>query len=358
MPGLWVEGSGKGSSPSLFAATLLVACAFHLALILGVSFEAPEKSRGEQSSSRQLEIVVLRQAAPSDEKPETADALARVDRVGGAVEEAQMPEVEPIVEPVPQILEPEPMPAEPLPPPPPIPPQQSLQPAPEIEPAPQPQPLEEQTLTATLEPDPVEPEPALPEPLPEPPIQAPPEPDPVPEPEPIVEPEPEPLPEPLFEPLAEPAQPAVTAAQILASRTTEIAELTARIHHSSVSYANRQRRKAISASTREYKYANYLEAWRRKVERVGNLNYPEEAKRHKMYGTLILHVAVRADGSIEGIRVLRTSGFDVLDEAAISIVELSAPFAPFPPDIRSETDVLDITRTWQFLRSNRLGWEN
>ena len=77
-----------------------------------------------------------------------------------------------------------------------------------------------------------------------------------------------------------------------------------------------------------------------------------------MYGTLILHVAVRADGSIEGIRVLRTSGFDVLDEAAIKIVQLSAPFAPFPPDIRSETDVLDITRTWQFLRSNRLGWEN
>jgi len=346
MPRLWVEDTGKGSSPSLFAATLLVACVFHLALILGLSFEAPDKNRREQSGSRQLEILVLRQAAPSDEKPEMADALAQVDRVGGAVEEAHMPEVEPIIEPIPPILEPEPMPAEALPPPPPLPPLQSLQPAPET-PLP-PQPLDEQTLTATLEPDPVEPEPALPEPLSEPLLQAPPEP------EPIVEPEPEPL----LEPLAEPAKPAVTAAQILASRNTEIAELTARIHHNSVTYANRQRRKAISASTREYKYANYLEAWRRKVERVGNLNYPEEAKRHKMYGTLILHVAVRADGSIEGIRVLRTSGFDVLDEAAIKIVQLSAPFAPFPPDIRSETDVLDITRTWQFLRSNRLGWEN
>ena len=346
MPRLWVEDTGKGSSPSLFAATLLVACVFHLALILGLSFEAPDTNRREQSGSRQLEILVLRQAAPSDEKPEMADALAQVDRVGGAVEEAHMPEVEPIIEPIPPILEPEPMPAEALPPPPPLPPLQSLQPAPET-PLP-PQPLDEQTLTATLEPDPVEPEPALPEPLSEPLLQAPPEP------EPIVEPEPEPL----LEPLAEPAKPAVTAAQILASRNTEIAELTARIHHNSVTYANRQRRKAISASTREYKYANYLEAWRRKVERVGNLNYPEEAKRHKMYGTLILHVAVRADGSIEGIRVLRTSGFDVLDEAAIKIVQLSAPFAPFPPDIRSETDVLDITRTWQFLRSNRLGWEN
>lgn len=343
MPRLWVEDTGKGSSPSLFAATLLVACVFHLALILGLSFEAPDKNRREQSGSRQLEILVLRQAAPSDEQPEMADALAQVDRVGGAVEEAHMSEVEPIIEPLPPSLETEPMPVEALPPRPPL---QPPEPAPEI--APPPQPLDEQTLTATLEPDPVEPEPALPEPLSESLLQA------TPESESIVEPEPEPL----LEPLAEPAKPAVTAAQILASRNTEIAELTARIHHNSVTYANRQRRKAISASTREYKYANYLEAWRRKVERVGNLNYPEEAKRHKMYGTLILHVAVRADGSIEGIRVLRTSGFDVLDEAAIKIVQLSAPFAPFPPDIRSETDVLDITRTWQFLRSNRLGWEN
>ena len=94
------------------------------------------------------------------------------------------------------------------------------------------------------------------------------------------------------------------------------------------------------------------------LERIGNLNYPEEAKRHKLYGTLILHVAVRADGSVERIRVLRSSGFDVLDQAAVSIVELAAPFAPLPPDIKAETDILDITRTWQFLRSNRLGWDN
>jgi len=352
MPRLWVENAGQGSSPSLFAATLLAACVFHLALILGVSFEAPDKSGREQSDARLLEVVVLRQAAPSDEKPEMADALAQVDRVGDAVEEEQQPEVERVVEPIPQVPEPEPIPAEPLLPPLPMPPLQSLQPAPPSTPPSQTLPQEEQTLTATLEPDPIEPERTLHEPFPEPLLQAPPKP------KPIVEPEPEPLVEPPIEPLAEPARPAVTAAQILASRNTEIAELTARIQHNSVAYANRQRRKAISASTREYKYANYLEAWRRKVERVGNLNYPGEAKRHKMYGTLILHVAVRSDGSVEGIRVLRTSGFDVLDEAAIKIVELAAPFAPFPPNIRSDTDVLDITRTWQFLRSNRLGWEN
>ncbi len=68
-------------------------------------------------------------------------------------------------------------------------------------------------------------------------------------------------------------------------------------------------------------------------------------------------MAVQADGSIKDIRVLHSSGEKVLDKAAIRIVRLSAPFAPFPRDIRAETDILDITRTWQFLSSNRLGWK-
>jgi protein TonB len=99
-----------------------------------------------------------------------------------------------------------------------------------------------------------------------------------------------------------------------------------------------------------------MEAWRRKVERIGNLNYPEAAKDQGLYGSLILRVAVRADGSLEAVRVLRSSGQPLLDEAAKQIVELAAPFAPFPPDIAAETDVLDITRTWQFQRNNQLGW--
>jgi protein TonB len=101
-----------------------------------------------------------------------------------------------------------------------------------------------------------------------------------------------------------------------------------------------------------------MEAWRRKVERIGNLNYPSEARELGLFGSLILHVAVRADGSLEGIRVVRSSGHKVLDDAAIRIVELAAPFAPFPPNIKRETDVLDITRTWQFQRNNQLGWDN
>jgi len=149
--------------------------------------------------------------------------------------------------------------------------------------------------------------------------------------------------------------PLPTAGQILASRGQEIAKLSAKIEEETTAYANRPRRKAISASTQEYKYASYLEAWRRKVESIGNLNYPEEAKRQKLYGNLILRVALRADGSLEEVRVLRSSGSQILDEAAVRIVHLAAPFAPFPPDIRQETDFLDITRTWQFLSNNRFG---
>jgi len=177
--------------------------------------------------------------------------------------------------------------------------------------------------------------------------------------------EPPPTPEPtptmtapseLDEPSVQPAHPIVSAADILASRNAEIAALSARLNAASNAYASRARRRAISASTREFRYATYMEAWRRKVERIGNLNYPEAAKDQGLYGSLILRVAVRADGSLESVRVLRSSGQPLLDEAAKQIVELAAPFAPFPPDIAAETDVLDITRTWQFQRNNQLGW--
>ena len=97
-----------------------------------------------------------------------------------------------------------------------------------------------------------------------------------------------------------------------------------------------------------------MEAWRTKVERIGNLNYPDEARRQKLSGNLLLDVALNADGSINEIVLRRSSGFTVLDDAAIRIVELAAPFAPLPKSIREETDILHIQRTWQFLRGNRL----
>jgi len=143
-------------------------------------------------------------------------------------------------------------------------------------------------------------------------------------------------------------------AQLLASTQNEISRLSLELDINTRYAANRPRRKAINASTQEYIYASYLTTWRKKVERVGNLNYPDEAKRKKLYGDLMLHVALKADGSVQTIRVVHSSGHKILDDAAIRIVRLAAPFSPFPPEIRKQVDILDITRTWQFLNDNKL----
>lgn len=143
-------------------------------------------------------------------------------------------------------------------------------------------------------------------------------------------------------------------AQILASTQKEIDRLTAELDNRSLAASKHPRRKAINASTQEYLYASYLDTWRKKVERVGNLNYPDEARRNKLYGSLLMHVAIRADGSLESVRLVRSSKHKVLDDAAIRIVRAAAPFAPFPPNMRKKVDVLDITRTWKFSKGRGL----
>lgn len=134
----------------------------------------------------------------------------------------------------------------------------------------------------------------------------------------------------------------------------ERARLSAEISQFWVDYHKRPRHKYLSARTKEYKYAIYMEAWRIKVETVGNLNYPEQAKKEKISGQLILDVELRPDGNIHAINVIRPSGFKILDDAAIRIVQLSAPFDPFPESIREEVDILHITRTWRFVRDGTL----
>ncbi len=158
---------------------------------------------------------------------------------------------------------------------------------------------------------------------------------------------------------AEQSDPAIVKAPVpdaeaLINRSLAMASLNAEIAQRLEARAKRPRRKFISASTREYKYAAYMEAWRVKVERIGNLNYPEVARRHNLTGSLILDVALKPDGSITDIAVRRASGYKLLDEAAIQIVKLSSPFAAFPRDIEAEVDILHITRTWQFLTNYRL----
>ena len=128
----------------------------------------------------------------------------------------------------------------------------------------------------------------------------------------------------------------------------ERARLIAEIDQGWNAYQQRPKHKYLNARTREYKYAVYMTAWEAKIERVGNLNYPEEAKRRGLSGQLRLDVALNADGSVNAIVVRKSSGSTLLDDAAKRIVHLASPFAPFPSAIRTETDVLHITRTWRF----------
>lgn len=124
-------------------------------------------------------------------------------------------------------------------------------------------------------------------------------------------------------------------------------KLQAQIDKRHEEYQKRPRKQFIGANASEYRFAQYEEEWRNKVERVGTLNYPAEA-RGKLYGSLRLEVALRPDGNIESIRLERSSGLKVLDEAAFRIVRMAAPYGEFPADIRKDTDLLIITRTWFF----------
>ncbi len=143
-------------------------------------------------------------------------------------------------------------------------------------------------------------------------------------------------------------------ADLLASQSQEIQRLTAELDTKQLNYAKRPRRKHVSAATKEYQYAAYLQAWRRKIEQVGTLHFPDEARRKHLYGNLVLLVSLNADGTIHEISLSRSSGHKVLDDAAIRIVRLAAPFAPFPKQIAEKVDILDITRTWQFVGGNSL----
>ena len=255
------------------ALTLAIALHSLLLLALGLKLPAPAPIR-----SGPLEVMLVTTPGARQRDPD-ATVAAQTDRAGETVEalpdtpelpapadteDAELPAAEPptpdLSEPAPKIAKEPPAASEPP----------AAAPEPPVEPAPESAPEPDPVLTA------IEP----------------------PEPEPIPEAEPPPA-----EPL-----PAVSAADILASRGAEIQRLTARIQAQGSAYASRLRRKAISTSTREYRYASYMEAWRRKVENIGNLNYPEEAKRRGLYGNLILHVAIRADGSLEQARVVRSSG--------------------------------------------------
>ncbi|MDQ1362471.1 MAG: TonB protein [Pseudomonadota bacterium] len=119
-------------------------------------------------------------------------------------------------------------------------------------------------------------------------------------------------------------------------------------------FAQKPKEKFLSSRTREYIAASYMRNWVDKVERLGNADYPDEAIRKKLSGTLILDVAINADGSLHNMELRQSSGHQILDDAARRIVRMSAPFDAFPKKLRQQADIIHITRSWEFLSSHEL----
>ena len=137
-------------------------------------------------------------------------------------------------------------------------------------------------------------------------------------------------------------------------RSLEIASLEAKLDIQRQAYAKRPRiRRLTSVATQQADDALYLHRWREKIESVGNQNYPEKARQQQVFGELRLVVSLFSDGSVHNVQILESSGQKILDQAAIRIVHQAAPYAPFPPGMRKNVDILEIIRTWRF-HKNRL----
>ncbi len=132
-----------------------------------------------------------------------------------------------------------------------------------------------------------------------------------------------------------------------------MARLAAEIHLRSARYAKRPSRKFVSASTQEYAWANYLRAWVDRAERVGNLNYPDEARRRQLSGTVVINIGIRRNGSVERADIVQSSDIPLLDDAALRIAKLAEPYPPLPKT-PGNPDILNVVRTWQFLPAGAL----
>jgi len=131
-----------------------------------------------------------------------------------------------------------------------------------------------------------------------------------------------------------------------------IAQLEAQIAKEWDEYQKLPRRKFIGARTEGVVYAEYVDQWRQRIEKIGTQYFPEEARRRKLFGSLVMTVHIRADGSVEKIEIDRPSGYRLLDDAARRAVDLAAPFPPFPAAVLKEWDILSISRTFSYTRSD------
>ena len=307
------------SSDDRLALTIVVAIVLHAMVLLGVSF-APEPNAPSRFESMQVILVAERSA----KAPRHAKLLAQTNLEGGGDTSDEVRPSAPVKAPLPALTA-----ALASTPPPPTQAQPSL---PTEQPAPAPTRRGHTAVKDRVARIAEHGELPLPTKSPSRPTQLRPE----------APPEPQPDPQPATD-----AEPLPIGAQQLV-HSFAIANLSAEIQEKLESRAKRPRRKYVSATTQEYRYAAYMEAWRAKVERIGNINYPEEARRRRISGTVMLDVAVNRDGSVADISVRKSSGITLLDDAAIRSVHLAAPYAPLPPEIRHEVDELHVTRTWKF----------
>ena len=272
-----------------FTFTLFVALALHAILVLGLTF-APE------SPSRQAEVLEITLSQFDDQKdPEEADFLAATSQIGSGTEEERQELTSPVIAEQQAAVV------------------QEAQPEPQSMPEPVPEQAQAVVVSARS------------------PLQQ------------RQEPSPD-------EPVVREETP-VRDNRSLMERSLEIASLEARFDEQQRAYAKRPRVLQVTAvSSLRSSHAWYVQNWVTKVTQVGNLHYPQEARRAGIYGNLRMLVALRSDGSIREITVLESSGSSVLDDAAIRIVRMAAPFAPFPPEMAEQTDQLEIIRTWSFQR--------
>ena len=278
------------SSGDRFSLTVFFALAMHAIIILGVSFNLVNEADLDSLSTMEITLVHNR----AEEEPEDADYLAQANQLGGGNVEEKVRDSSPFSNTTPSQ-------------------EQGIAPASVRDLAPPPIPVkqvQEELMTVDKS--------RLKE---------------------SSQPQHDPLPIPPEN---------VTAAQLF-ERSQEIARLSAKIEEIRKSYAVTPRQTYVrGANAREFRFASYMDAWRTKVERIGNLNYPEEAVRRGISGALLMDVAINPDGSLYSVRVLRSSGYKVLDDAATRIVKLAAPYPPLSEDILQDTDILHIPRVWQF----------
>ena len=273
--------------------SLFLAAAFHVLVLLGVTFAMPDKVADK--FQRTLDVVLA--TDNTEERPEEADFIAQSDQLGGGesdeIEKLTTTEVTPF-------------------------PDQTLNEVtkpPEMEM--QQQKVEEQQVLNTDQSDKT-----------------------------TINPDTQPIDQQQAENTPE--------VQSIYQRSMEIASLEAQLDTLINNRAKKPRRRTVSAATHRATDALYIDAWRRKIERIGNLNYPDKAKRQGIYGSLSLKVAINPDGTVNQILVLRSSGHKILDDAAVRIVRLAAPFAPLTDDILVDTDILEIIRVWQFQPNNQM----